>query len=58
MGVIIYRFNLNISPNMSIGVLESDMLRYVTELHTYDSVIKCFVIKRGVICLGPYIFCL
>ena len=26
MGVIIYRFNLNISPNMSYGVLECDIV--------------------------------
>ena len=44
MGVIIYRFDLNISPKMSRGVLECDI---VTELHAYD-----FVIKRGIICAG------
>ena len=38
MGVVIYSFNLNISPKMSYGVLECDIA--VTELHTYDSVIK------------------
>ena len=36
MGVVIYSFNLNISPGMSHDVL------YVTELHSYD-----FVIKKG-----------
>ena len=50
--VIIYSFNLKISPKMSYGVLECD----ITELHVYDCVIKIFVIKRGVICAGPYIF--
>ena len=32
MGVVIYSFNLNISPKMSYSVLECD----VTELHAYD----------------------
>ena len=45
MSVTIYSFNLNISPKMSYGVLECDIA--VTELHTYDSVIKDFVIKKG-----------
>ena len=45
MGVMIYSFNLNISPKMSYGVLERDS--YVTELHAYDFVIKDFVIKKG-----------
>ena len=39
MTVIIYSFNLNISPKTSHGVLECDI---VTELHAYD-----FVIKKG-----------
>ena len=38
MGVIIYSFNLNISPKMSYGVLECDIV--VTELHAYDFVIR------------------
>ena len=38
MGVIIYSFNLNISPKISYGVPESDTV--VTELHAYDLVIK------------------
>ena len=37
MGVIICSFNLNISPKMSFGVLECDI---VTELHAYDFVTK------------------
>ena len=45
MGVIIYSFNLNISPKMSYGVLECDIV--VTVLHAYDFVIKDFVIKKG-----------
>ena len=53
MGVITYCFNLNISPTMSYGVLECDS--YVTELHTYDFIIKKFVIKRGVIFARPCI---
>ena len=44
MGVIIYSFNLNISPKMSYGVLE--WYCYVTELHAYDFVLKDFVIKK------------
>ena len=50
MGVIIYSFNLNVSPKMSYGVLECC---YVSELHAYD-----FVIKRGIICARPYMSCL
>ena len=42
MGVIIYSFNLNISP-IICGVLECDII--VTELHAYDCVIKDFIIK-------------
>ena len=53
MGVIIYSFNLNISPKMSYGVLE--WYCYVIELHTYDFLTKGFIIKRGVICAGPCI---
>ena len=44
MSVIIYSFNLNISPEMSYGVLECDI---VIELRAYDFVIKDFVIHRG-----------
>ena len=51
MGVIMYSFNLNVSPKMSHGVLECDIV--VTELHAYDFVIKGLVIKRGVICARP-----
>ena len=50
MGVIIYSFNLNISPKVSYGVLECDTV-IVIELHAYD-----FVIKRGVICAACCIF--
>ena len=48
MGIIIYSFNLNISPKRSYGVLECDV---VTELHAYD-----FVIKRGITCARPCIY--
>ena len=41
MGVITYSFNVNISPEMSYGVLECDIV--VTELHAYD-----FVTKKGI----------
>ena len=45
--------NMNISPKISHGVLECDIV--VTKLHGYDFVIKDFVIKQGgVICAGPY----
>ena len=40
MGVIIYSFTLNISPKVSYGVLECDIV--VTELPAYD-----FVVKKG-----------
>ena len=43
--VVIYSFNLNISPKMSYGVLECDS--YVTEFPAYDFVIKDFAIKNG-----------
>ena len=46
MGVIIYSFNLNISPKMSYGVLECDIV--VREVHAYDFVsTQDFVIKKG-----------
>ena len=50
MGVIIYSFNLNISPKMSYNVFECD-----TELHAYDFVIKDFITNRGIICAGTCI---
>ena len=53
MGVIIYSFNLNISPKMSHGVLECDI---VMLQQAYDFIIKDFVIKRGLIHAGPYVF--
>ena len=57
MGVIIYSFNLNISPKMSHGVLECDIA--VTELHAYDFAVKDFVIKKGqYLCHTLYILCL
>ena len=37
--------NSNISPKISYGVLESEIV--VTELHACDFVIKDFVIKKG-----------
>ena len=55
MHVIIYSFNLNISPKMSYGVLEHDS--YVTELHAYGFVIKHFVIRKGhYLCWTLYIY--
>ena len=54
MGVIIYSFNLNISPKMSYGVLDYDIVN-VTESHAYDFVIKDFVIRRGIFCARPCI---
>ena len=51
MGVMIYSFNLNISPEMSDGVLECD---YVIRLHAYDLVRKDFVIQVGLfLCRSP-----
>ena len=50
MGVIIYSFNLNMSPKVSHGVLECDI---VTELYAYDFVIAEFIIRRGIICARP-----
>ena len=47
-----YSFNLNISPKMSYGVLECDIVMLQNYM-LYDFVIKYFVIKRGVICAGP-----
>ena len=44
MGVIIYSFNMNISPKIVYGVLECDVAT-ITELHAYDFVIKDFLIK-------------
>ena len=38
MGVMIYSFNLKISPKMSYGTWV--WFCYVTELHAYDFVIK------------------
>ena len=53
MGVIIYSFNLNVSPKMSYGVLECDI--FVRELHVYDFVIKDCEIKRALFVLPPCI---
>ena len=50
MGVIIYSFNLNISPKIC-GVLECDII--VTELRANNFVIEDFVIKKGLICVRP-----
>ena len=51
MGAIIYRFNLNISPKMSYGIMTLwyyvIVWYYVTELHAYDFVTKNFAIKKG-----------
>ena len=46
MGVIIYSFNLNISPKMSYGVLEGDIVMLQNYMVTIF-VIKDFVIKKG-----------
>ena len=52
MDIIIYSFNLNISPKMSCGVLECDVLRY--RITCYDFVTENFVIKKGgAICAAP-----
>ena len=57
MGVIIHSFNSHISPNMSQGVLACDTV--VTELHTYNVVIKDFVRKsRHYLCRIPYLYAL
>ena len=57
MGVIIHSLNLNISPNMSYGVLECDivMLQNYTLIYFVikDFVIKDFVIKKSIICARP-----
>ena len=45
MDVMIYSFNLDISPKRSCDVLECDS--YAIELHAYDFVMKDFVIKKG-----------
>ena len=52
MGVMIYSFNLNISPKMSYGVLECDIV--VTELHAYYFVIKkgCYLCWTVCVCEG------
>ena len=54
MGVIIYSFNLIISPKMSYGVLECDTVM-LQSLHAYNFV-KDFIIKRSVICARSCIF--
>ena len=49
MGVIIYSFNLNISPKMSYDVLECNIVtleNYILMLCNEEFVIK----KRGIIC--------
>ena len=51
MGVIIYSFNLNISPKIPWAWV---WYFYVRELHSDDTIIKDFVIK-SVICAGPWI---
>ena len=48
MGVIIYSFNLNISPNKSYGVLECDIVM----LQNY--MLMILSLKRGVICARPW----
>ena len=54
MSVIIYNFNVNISPKMSCGVLEYDTV--MLQNHIPMAVIKDFyVIQRGIICAGPCI---
>ena len=56
MGVIIYSFNLNISPKTSYGVLECDIVMLQNYM-LMIFVIKDFVInKGGVICAGPYMY--
>ena len=54
MGVIIYNFNLSISPKLSYGVLECDIV--MLQNHMLMIFNKTgVVIKRGVICARPYI---
>ena len=48
MGVIISSFNLNISPKISYGVLECDIIMWQNYMLWFCN--KEFVIKRGVIC--------
>ena len=53
MGVIIYSFNLNMSPKMSHRVLECDV---VTELPAYDFVIKgCYFCRNIFIYISVYV---
>ena len=52
MGVIIHSLNLNISPNMSYGVLECDIVMLQNYTLMYF-VIKDFVIKKSIICARP-----
>ena len=52
MGVIFYSFNLNISPKMSHGVLQCDIVM----LQNYMLMSYDFVIKRGAIFARPCIF--
>ena len=53
MGVILYSFNLKISPKMSYSMLECDIVM----LQNYMLMIvrKYFVMKRGIICARPCI---
>ena len=52
--MVIYSFYLNISPKMSYGVLECDVV--VTEGHAYGFVIKDFVIKGALFVHDPSIY--
>ena len=55
MGIIIYSFNLNISPQMPYGVLDCDIM--LTKLCSYDFLIKYIAIKR-VLFVPDYIYSL
>ena len=51
MGVIIYSFNLNISPKVSYDVFECDIVEL--QNYAYYFVIKYFIIKRGIFVSFP-----
>ena len=54
MGVIIYSFNLNISPKMAYGVLECDIV--MLQNYMLDFVIKDFIIKGVLFVPDPVYF--
>ena len=56
MVVIIYSFNLNISPNMSYGVLEHNIV--ILQNYMLMILYKDFVIKKCYLCWTLYIIVL